>query len=82
MDLLALQKSVNKADSGLDRLRQQAKLNLHHDKPVDEDLAVISSQDRLIFKVASSLTIAGLELLFPEKCLMNSLDIVALHQLL
>ena len=81
LDLLALQEAVDEAHRALDCLWKQPELHLHHDEPVNEDLAVFRRENWLLFKVASGLVVARFERLVSQKRLMNGLDVVALNEL-
>ena len=81
LDLFGLQESVNEAHRSLDCLWKQTELHLHHDEPINEDLAVFRCEYWLLLKVASGLVVAGFERLVSQKRLMNGLDVVALNKL-
>ena len=92
MDFFTLQEAVNQVHCGLDCLWKQAELHLDHDKPVDEDLAILCSQDGLPFEVASRhrcvllicCRISCLQtviLAISKQVLMDILDVVALDEL-
>ena len=54
---------------------------MHHDEPVNEDLAVFRRENWLLFKVAFGLIVARFERLVSQKLLMNGLNVVALNEL-